>query len=258
MQSNLAINELNTVFVFPADYVKSKENQPLLTGMEKLFESIKKTNLLPFQNGNMHYSDNLWDFSVFTNLSVPKHHMKISFRKTPKAFEDELKCYVITKILDNNIKIQSIRRNTNKIDQFLRYADSKGYCYVKDIPADVIRSFLQTLEEPALSDMQTALKTFYDYYAVAKEDISTPEIKALYTRRNGRVLNARKKVNKIKNIPTDYFDNLVAGLIALADDTSLDKGVRGAACVDLIISQTGLRVGECLFAKVGCIQEIKT
>ena len=59
---------------------------------------------------------------------------------------------------------------------------------------------------------------------------------------------------KIPNIPENYFDQFLNGTLKIIDDESAPKPIRGIAGIYLVLSQTGLRIGELYLLNDDCLK----
>lgn len=223
-------------------------------------EQIKSSNILPFNKGMMRYSDDVWDFSkhMKKNVNISDSELKIVFNDVSDEYKDDLKNYAILKLIEGKNKVQYIRQSILKITAFFQYANSKCYCHVEDIGEDIVRGFIENLEQKNLSystikTYKINIKNFYDVYSSNFRNILTEEIKKEFEI-DRMLLNAEMKQNKTPDIPKNYYNKLLSSIIKIIDDKSVDYIIRATACVYLILSQTGLRIAEILELPVNNIE----
>jgi integrase len=255
MSSNNAVTltELDLKYEFPAEYA------PNTGTAESFIEQLKKINKLPFNKGEIYYSDNIWDFSPYTTLNVNKIKLKFNFELVCNTFRDDLKNYVLIKILNNTEKIQTTNKAFTVLYRFLNKAENKGFYYIKDIDNSYIKYFLDEEDQKASRTLRwskTCLKNFYLYYASNYEDLITKERLVLFDLGDYRAFKAESEQNKMPDIPKDFFDQFLATNIKIIDDETEELLYRAVACLYLIISQTGLRIGEVLGLEAGCLETI--
>ncbi len=216
---------------------------------ESCIDNLKKINKLPFNKGEIYYSDRIWDFSLYTTLNVSRNKMKFNFERVNQIFRDDTKNYVLVKILENKNKVQSINRSFGVICRFFNHACEQNYYHVKDISVETIRSFLNQEEQTsefALRRAKTVIKDFYLFYAANFEDLLTTEMQKILEIKDYRLFKALREQNKTPDIPQEYFDSLIATILKIIDSEDEPPRYRATACVYLILSQTGLRIGETL------------
>lgn len=256
MPNNLAvvIDDFDLTFNYPDEY------EPANPNIEHFINVIKKVNKIPFNKGNMCYSDMIWDFAPYTTLNIAKKNLKFKFSLCCDTFRDDLKNYVLLQILENNSKIQTTHKEFRTLYQFFNHAEKNGFFDVQDITDQEIKDFLATYEESSLVTKlwnKTVLKKYYSFYAANFKDLLTEDRKKIFENDNIRATYAHKENMKMKDIPKEYFDKFLAGCVKVADDTSEPKFIRGVACMYIIMSQTGLRIGECLGLTVDSLETVK-
>ena len=240
-----------------------------MNGTKSYFDHLKLNDKLPFSKVEVHYSDSIWDFSSLRKLNIPKDVMKLNFEQAPPAFVDDIKNFVLLKILDNKLKLQSIKRLCYLIMSFFNYvADEKKYYYFKYIPAKIVEEYLKSLEEDAnknglktheiLFRTKLAIEDFYTFYAANFEDLFTIELNNILDRKKHHEAAKRDiEKNKVPDIPGDYFDKLLSALIKVIDDEQAPLDFRALACLFLVMSQVGLRWGEMLGLEAGQVKTTK-
>jgi integrase len=232
-------------------------------GTKSYFHHLKLIDKLPFSKVEVYYSDSIWDFSSIRKLNISGSSMRLNFERAPNAFLDDIKNFILLKILDNRHKLQGIHRSCQLIINFFNYvADEKKYYYFKHIPDKVVKDYLKSLEEKANEDgsnmdeilfrSKATIEDFYTFYAANFEDLFTTELKDILNRKKHiEALKREREKNKVPDIPKDYFDKLLSALIKVIDDEEAPLDFRSLACLFLIMSQIGLRWGEMLGLETG-------
>lgn len=254
MNNTIAITELDLEYSLPKEYALNT------TTAESYIMQLKTINKLPFNKGDIYYSDNLWDFTPYTTLNVSKRKMKFNFERVNAVFKDDVKNYVLVKILENKCKVQSINRSFGVLCRFFNHIQEKHFYDVKDISSQSIRGFLNQQEEKSVFEIRrakTVIYDFYTFYSTNFTNILTSEMKDLLDLGDYRAFKAIKEQNKTTDIPADYFDKLISILIKIIDEHQESIDYRATACITLILSQTGLRIGEVLSLDDGCLETIK-
>lgn len=252
-QSNLAVslNEIELEFIYPESY------NPLNSNTNNFIETLKKIDKIPFNKGEYYYSDNFWDFSPYTTLNIPKKTLRFNFELCCDTFRDDLKNFVLIQILKNKDKVQTIHINFGILYNFFNKAESDGFYHIQDITDDEIFDFFKQKENLKLTTqalIKTSIKKFYLYYAANFEDLLTPSRLKLFEKEDLRAFYAYKNNSKFPDIPKDYFDRFMSLCIKISQDEKETKIHRAVACMYIILSQTGLRSGECLRLEVDCLK----
>lgn len=229
------------------------------SNMSAFLEQIKIVNKLPFNKCDYYFTDSIWDFSPYSMVNVRKSLLKFNFDNVCECFREELKFYVLFKILENSSKIQTINQSYNYLYNFLNEAHNQHFYKIEDITGNFIKSYLTNFDDKTLKYLQqtqTAIKSFYKYYSVFHKDIITSDIKNAFKKISVQELKTEAKHHRIPNIPNEYYNNVVLACLKIMEDESVDEVIRATAAFYLILSQTGLRIGECLTLEANQMESI--
>lgn len=254
MNNVISLDELNLEYEMPQGWT------PNTSATESYIVQLKKINKLPFNKGDFYYSDKVWDFSQYTSLNISKRKLKFNFGLTPSSFQDDVKNYVLIKILANNSKVQSIHRYVSTLNKFFKTMEGNGYYHIEDISIVAIRTFLSQQENVSINELRqckTVLKDFYTLYSINFKDLMTTELSTLLELGDYRAFKAIKEQNKTPDIPQEYFNKFLSSIITIIDDDKAPLTIRTTACVYLIMSQTGLRISEALSLEINKLDTIK-
>lgn len=222
---------------------------------------LKQMNRMPFSKGDIFYQDDIWDFSPYSRLNIPKSHLRFNFTNVVETFRDDTKNYVLAKILENKLKIQSIVKMTYEIMQYFNYVSGRHIYTVNDIPISIVKEYVERIRADKsllkLRFCKSCLKDFYLQYSVSFSNIATPGLIRLFDYGDHKAFNAYKLQHKTKDIPDAYFDNLMSALVRVANDRDIASDLRSIACVYIILSQTGLRIGEILGLRINSLITVR-
>lgn len=255
MGANTAIyiTELQVEYELPEDVALNNSQ------FQNYIETLKRINRLPFSKGDIYYSDNKWDFSAFCDLNISKKCLRFNFGlMLDSAFKDVVKNYVLLSLLENNGKIQTIHKNFLNLKTFFLNIESKHHIYhVEDISIPIVKAYLQEIRELdsviKLRTIKSILKGFFMQYSANFTSIASNGMLDLFEHDNPKAYKAYQHAHKTQDIPKQYFNDFVSACIHVMNDVSAPLYIRGAACVYVILSQTGLRIGEILGLRVGAL-----
>lgn len=219
------------------------------TDIAEFLEAIKMSDFIPFDKVKINYFDKSWDFRKYTNTNVSKKRMKFNFNNCCETFQETLKDFVLISLLNNRVKIQSVHQLFSKLYLFFNIAEKRGYYDPKDITDDVITEFLHGYKDKAIRTYREciwALREFYSFLATYYNFEITNARKEILTHDTYAALKNSIDTLKFADIPQDYFDNFVSACIKIMDESDAKAFIKCTAALMLIMSQTGLRIGECL------------
>lgn len=224
-----------------------------------LIKKLKEINLLPFSNEKMYFNSDVWDFTKFIKSNVVNSEFKFYFKNAPKQFRDIIKIYVLMKLFEDNLKIQSIKDLVYAVMRFFKYVDDCGINEINEINHLLIKKYLNNLNvsNRTLRKNRTAIRDFYKNYSLNFYNIRTPKIDKVLANNDHSKIKMEIKENKTSNIPDNYFNKFLQLCIKVAKDNNEEDFIRGIASIYLILSQTGLRIGECLDLRMDSLKTVE-
>lgn len=256
MYKNILLNELNLEWNFDDSFTINQGDS------NNYIEHLKKIDKLPLSKCCIYFSDNIWDFHEYTSLNVPRKDLKFNFiRNVDISYIDDLKSYVLIKILENNNKIQTIHRKFNEIRKLLFFLSSNNIYSVRDIRGLDITNYIylnKHLSESSLKLLKGSIFDFLYIYSINFEDVISKEISEVLKQNNFGLYLATKEANKTPDIPEYFFDKLMKTFLFTTNNSIENNFLRQVGCMLLIISQTGLRPTDALLLKTDCIKVNKT
>lgn len=253
---------MNVAPPFIGDIDINKEQQDVYTEIRRysktsVVSKFKEIRFIPLSGGDLDYECDRWDFSQYAIISNP--HSTLVFDSCAETFKDDLKDYVLLRILSGNIKISSLYSEFVIIRHFLNYLAGTGLYNIDGIDDSDVEKYLSSLEIAATTFLsyQKAIKTFLQLYdAEHGTEVLTPGIEELCKRMNPSQLKAIIMTARRKAIPDDYFNKLLSILIRIMHDENESNRTRGLAAMLVIDSQTGLRASELSLLEANSVKEI--
>jgi len=221
---------------------------------------LKEVNRLPINKVNILFSDDVWNLSQMSTLNVAKSRKTFHFSGVNEVYKEELKSYVIIKLLENKNKLQTIRSKKQELDLFFQFLYEQNVFSIKDTNSSHIEKYLNTRSSNARSTQRNSksfILDFYKYYSSNFEDIFTTEIKNILKHDDFKAYKAYKNSSKTSNIPEQFFSNLIKLLLKCIKSEEKELELRSVACIILLESQTGLRTGELLTIRENGLKSTK-
>ena len=230
----------------------------------QLVNRIKLTGILPIENVKIHFNDNVWDFTgaiIYTSAGVPR----INFKNVPIEYLDIVKHYIFQLIMFGNYKIVTISDKLETLYNFLKYLVSL------EIPLNSLNPIItdEYIREQRVKNAEVTvnksivvIKDFLISYSDFYQQVDLEKFKdSILYEDNSSMMSADRIAGKTPDIPEEYFDDMIKGLLEIIKtkreikeryyDGNLDVAI---ACLLLIASQIGIRTGELLFLKVGAVK----
>jgi site-specific recombinase XerD len=222
-------------------------------------DSLVEINALPFKNKTIYFTDNKWDLSSFTILNIQRKNLRFNFTRVQTYYQDELKKFVLVKILENKAKLTSINRIFNELALYFNFLYSNNIFNIKEVNFKNLKEFLSSRENismSALKHSKSSLKNFYNYYAANYENILTEKMEEILKPLDTRIMKAIQNQNKTPDIPNNYFDSLIKSILKIFDDPDELMHIKATGCIIMILSQTGLRISEVLALEIDALKSI--
>lgn len=222
-----------------------------------IVSKFKEIRYIPLSGGDLDYECDRWDFSQYSIVS--NSHSTLVFDSCTEAFKDDLKDYILLRILSGNIKISTLYSDFVILRHFLNYLAGTGLYNIDGIDdSDVEKYFSSlTISERTFLKYQRVIKIFLHLYdAEHKTEVLTPGIEELCKRMAPSKLKAIIMAARRKAIPDDFFNKLLSKLICIMHDETESNRTRGIAAMLVIDSQTGLRASELSLLEADSVEEI--
>lgn len=248
------ITELQTTYTLPEEVTLNSNHT------KSYIDTLMVLNKLPFNGLDIYYADNIWDFSSAIKLNIHKSSLKFNFGlMNNSVFTNDMKNFILLTLLENKIKIQTIHNRYLTIKDFFLFAENNYHVYhVEDITVPIVKAFLQKIRDEdsvtKLHDVKSSLRAFYMQYSANFKDITSKGLLALFEQDDAKAYRAYQYSKRSKPIPKEYFNKMLSACITVSNDENQTLSNRGAACVYIILSQTGLRIGEVLGLRTNCLR----
>lgn len=246
------IEDLQTEYSLPEDVELSSHHSA------SYIETLKQINRLPFSRLEINYADDVWDFSAVSTLNIQKSSFRFRFmRMGNSVFKDDVKNYVLLSVLENKLKIQVLNSRYHVIINFLLYVEKNHIYHVEDITVPIVKKYVEKIRKNSsltvIRDKKTFLKHFFMQYSANFKDILSVGMLELFKQDDPKAYKAYQEEHRTQDIPKDYFNKFMAAIIQVMNDETKSPYDRAVACIFVILSQTGLRIGEILGLEVGSL-----
>ncbi len=212
-----------------------------------LLATIKKSNILPFKEKKIYYSDDVWYLgeSNYANTSL-------LFTKCPDVFRDVLKDYTIITFIQTDIRLITLKNHVSVLSRFFTFLYEDNIIDIQTMSISDVKIILNKWEysDSLCMNFIYCFKNFLSFYNTFIRKYFGDEWFAFLNEQN-----YVKNSQKTPNIPDEYFNKLILKTMNIARDKTADTLNRGIACMILILSQTGIRVGELVELKINSLKE---
>ena len=244
---------------------KKKQDYILLDGemvtTSNMLTILKRIDKLPLGgNNDVRFSSNNWDLTFIDEFNNKESSGEIDFSKIGYGFRDNVKCLIFKYIALENIALSTIESKYNKVCAFIKFLDKKKIHSSYLITLNLIVEYLDDIvgAESNKSAYKNAVVDMLTLIESNNADISYANI-FRYFKKNKRTkeLKEEKEAGKTPEIPLEIFNAAIACAIKDLNNPMCNKNKKIQAAIILILSQTGIRLGEVRLLKYNSIEEVK-
>ena len=217
----------------------SDDSQAYLDAFHSVIHKVPEENCL------VSFHEDVWDFNPYFVDSNSKH-LRFDFSKVPSELKENFKFFVLHKAMGRT-KISTINvRVTNAMSILNHVTGETAHTSISLVTTeDIIAEIKGRNASPSTThNLYEGAYQFY-YFLESNYHMQLPvDIAAL--KRLGILEKelTKKEDSKLPDIPEDYFNRILEKAESIMRDTSADYNERATACMIVILSQTGLRVGD--------------
>lgn len=218
-------------------------------------------DMIPIGDGKVSFLSNIWDFSSYFTNTTDSKAVKMNFTDFPDEIRMHAKFFVLHCIMGKT-KMSSAFLRANTVKYLVRnILDSTDNTSFFTITTEDIITYIQNkgLAPSTAHNQYESVYQFY-YFLINNYRINLPvdiqEIKDLGIREKN-LSKSTLDDDKIPNIPEPYFQKILSTAQQVMRNTKLPYNDRATACMIVILSQEGFRVGDLLCLKVNQLFEKK-
>lgn len=206
-------------------------------------------SVVPTKDLRISYSDDIWDFNTYFKNQNNKS-LKFIFSNYPEEIRDYAKFFVLhcimgkKKISTTNVRILAA---SGIISDIIANTTHKSIYLIttEDIKTEIAR---RNVSPSTAHNHYESIYQFY-FFLINNYKLDLPvdigEIKQLGIAEKNRAKAAIDET-KLPNIPEDYFSKILNAAIKVMRDKSETYNSRATACLIIMLTQLGLRIGDLL------------
>lgn len=261
MSSNAVAIDRNDYWAFTTNAKNNKAIAHLLRldmPGERLCLELQKNPFIDFGSFVIDFNDNKWDFSGITSLNISKSTLVIRFADS--KWTSKLKLFAISSIVWKNAKVQTVANRVAHVATFLSSISAKNAAVAaKRLEEQAICFIEDRSRKVAPGTLVSEMQSIKHFLAFDRTMFGTPMENSLLRKIDEKLeeFNKLAAVSKHQAIPDEYLNPLIDTLCNVIDDEEKSPSLRITAAAVLLLSQTGMRVGELLGLKEDTLQLMK-
>lgn len=222
----------------------------------KAFESV--VDKLPVAGQKVSFASDIWDFiPYFDGVNHPNY--KLIFEDAPREIKDYCKFFVLHGIMGRKkISTVNVRYSNAKyvLNNIIKTTPHKSIYVIttEDIIDDILSRDITSGGKHAYFE---SIYQFY-YFLINNYKLDLPvDIEEIKRRGIENKKVSKAEDNKLPNIPEEYFDAILSMFIRVMRDETSEYNERVTACICVMLTQLGLRIGDLLALRTNQLHEKK-
>lgn len=204
-------------------------------------------DVIPVGGGKISFSNEVWDFNPYFD-GINDDSLKVQFIGLPQPLADYCKFFVLYSIMGKkkistaNVRLSSFRSVYGKIVSTTSH-DSIRLITTEDIINEVNQRNISA------GGQHDIYESVYQVYAFLKGNYKLDLPVDLEKLKNAGInakVAAKKDESKLPNIPEEYFLAIISTAVRVMRDVTQSYNYRAFACMLVMLSQLGLRLGDLL------------
>jgi hypothetical protein len=223
-----------------------------------IFNSIVFVNEIILRNIKIYYNDDYWDFSNRNDTVKSNWYYTFNFQNCCDNYRKEVKEFILIELMKNKRKIPQVKSLYNNLIRFCNYLNNEFIYIIDYLSVNNIINYLDRYNSEKNSmPSKVSIHNFLEFYEAYYGIIFSNEIHQALKINNAQV-KAERDMAKTPDIPSEYFDQLLALLLKLRDKEDLP--LLDLICVSYLIiqTQTGLHSSEVVEIPYNCLKTISS
>ena len=207
------------------------------------FQSI--VNRMPNKENLISFHDDIWDFNPYIETSNTKSH-KFSFDTAPVELRDYLKFFVLYKIMGKTKLSTVYVRMTNAVSVINHVMVNTPHNSLELITTEDLCTEIDSRNtSPSTTHNNYEAVYQFFYFLINNYRFDLPvDVEELKRRGVAEKDLAKKEWDKLSDIPEEYFNAILEKAVAVMRDNTSIYNDRATACIIVMLSQLGLRIGD--------------
>lgn len=206
----------------------------------------------------INFADNIWNFiSEFKRFSGEDSYYEYDFNQLDGTYKNYAKYMVLRELFKKNNEFTTVKPKFDIVKIFITYLSKNHIFYPNLIDTDLLEKFLADApSERNLQKKKQAIKVFLSEIEYRISDVNFLECYQFLQSIDSRKIKIERERGKHKFVPIDLHNKIVSTAIKDLRNTNLDYIQRAAACMIVLLAETGMRIGEFKILEINRLDEI--
>jgi len=206
----------------------------------------------------INFADNVWVFDDFKRFSGEDWAYNYDFTPLDTTYKNYAKYMILRELFKKHNRFTTVGKKFYVLKDLIYYLSEHHMFYPNLIDVPLLKDFLaSTRSERSLTDKKYAIKMFLSEIELRVTGINFSECYKYLNEINSRKVKAEREKGKHKFIPIDIHNKIISIAIRDLRNKNLPITQRAAACMIVILAETGMRIGEFRILEVDRLDEIR-
>ncbi|GAA3411815.1 tyrosine-type recombinase/integrase [Paenibacillus hodogayensis] len=203
---------------------------------------------IPAIGKEIYFSEDEWDFSELDQLNRPQHLLKFDFTKLTVVIKNAAKLLIFKSVVLHKLEFSTIYSKMNHLNFISKFLSESHIFRPELITNDVIDKFKACLnqkwtEATRIQYYTTFIDLLKQLERLNKRLEYSEQCNAL-KKADMSLYLAEREDGKTDEIPRVFFNQLIVQAMQIINDSNSPENEQIQACIIMLLSQTGMRVGE--------------
>ncbi len=220
-------------------------------------ESIKRIPIAP----NIFFIDDIWDFSTHNKLGKNAWYYIFDFTSINPIYKGYLKIRVLKNLFLYENTFTTAKPKFGMVKIFLAWLSEKDIKFIELISLKLIKQYFvqfDNFNENGISQKKYAVKEILSEIQNKNKDICNnfEDIYKFLDKSDFGLIKAQMEEGKHPAVHKDTINKIVSLAVKDIKDNSLQVIDKMIACMEILLIETGMRIGEFDKLQVGKLREI--
>lgn len=219
---------------------------------------IKPKTFVDFPvTSHINFSDNVWIFPEFKRFTGEDSHYEYEFSTLDTTYKNYAKYVVLRELFTKHNRFTTVKPKFVIIKDFISHLSEKHMFYPNLIDAPFLKEFLSnTPSERNLQRKKQAIKLFLSEIELRVPNVNFSECYQYLRDIDNRKIKVEREQGKHKFVPVHIHDKIISTAIQDLRNEYLSLTQRAAACMIVLLAETGMRIGEFRLLEVEQLEQI--
>ncbi len=210
---------------------------------------------LPVEGVDINFHCDIWDFSSVDLLERPRNLLFYDFSSIYIQYKSNIKKIIFNYIINKKYTFSTIKEKFTKICYLVKFLEDKHIINPEMITYSVVKDYIGSLNpnynEETKNKYKYILEDLLKSIELKNNNIDFRDIYVFLAKTNTNIIRAQREKGKTENIPKDMFSMLITCAVNDIKNPESSSDEIRYACVVLLLSQIGMRIGELRIIEIG-------